>query len=411
MRSRYQLPLIFTVLLTFVFPTYASVESIERDDPLYMYQTVKGGAWQKDHVDRPSSIRYMPSTTGINKSITVVDDTSENTYNTMLEISEDDFRYQLTLLPLCVKYCLEHSKNPDLIEASPSSDLESLEATSLSPFRQAHHFLHNILGTLDKFLFFKKIMPDDFLAESEWQVLQSLVEIVENSRTSTDTSSHEVVEKYLISAHFVQEMRGLVLDLLREIKPTDYVIGVGNTPQLPMRAFLNLAPFIQYHALPLSGWPGRNKISEPSWLENVITPDALENFDHYLNTHILPGSLKAHRLVFIDMVNYGFAIDFIHKRLQVLNTARGLKTPQIKVISLSSYSPIGDFIFKDALSTLSHNRLASMLDCMDPLGRMVPKAPMRSWDKATPEYTQADIRLDPILYLIDENFKKLNLSS
>lgn len=429
MRLSFKNSILFTFFITFTSAQlHASVT--DKDDQSKanrLYGMMQEGSWRDLNPDTvsPRDVRYYSTTEGIMVSCDEIQSDTEDAYQYATRLSLEDFIYRLSLLPHCLQYCLKHQNDEHLL----SSALPSIESPStiLPHDVHAYHFLHHVLETPEHLMFFRKIAPQNLLEEHDWQAL----EILMNKRQLPKISSSEgpsAVQSYFQGANFIEDMRTCLVSLLGIIRPTDLIIGVGNTPQLPLYALKRICPFFSTHSLPISGWAGTHKASSTSWLDNVITPDALKNFDSYLNLNIVNHPSNPKRLVFIDLLNYGFSIDFTLSRLQSLyrNSSTKLSSlctssdsmhrtstksmPEHLVLSLNSPFVIDpSIIFGTTYRSLSADRLGSFLDSMDAMGRMMPHATMRHWDKGTPMMEKPDASLDPILEHLNQNFAELKL--
>jgi hypothetical protein len=383
-------------------------------NPLEMYETVKSGAWRHLNPEeiRPEGIGYSAGQTGVTAQHETVLGDEITRYQTKMRAIEADFMYQLALLPTLTNYCLEHAFDDAFlgVELPPKAIDDFFDEAKIEIPARSYHLIHNVIGTRARFDFFKGLMPDDFLDESSWNLLSGMITHIEKIKNSHVLNCH-FDRDYFEGEQFIIDMRKSLLEIMQCYKPGDLVIGVGNTPQIPLRALSNMLPFIAPTILPLSGWPGRHKLSN-SWVDNVITPQALLHIDTHLKSMLGTDEAKLpHRLVFVDMVLRGFGINLLIDRIDHLCHAKGWKTPPYHVISLMDFidTYTQNVVFGDKITLTKTSKLAVSLGGMDNFGRYVPSAPMRIWDAGIPSIGKPDDSLGPILQKVDDAFKKMTL--
>lgn len=389
--------------------------SLSDFNPLEMYETVKGGAWR--HLNpkeiKPDGIKYTAGKTGVTSYVDLAPCTEDEAirYEATQRATQADFMYQLALLPTLVNYCLEHALDDEFLGiALPSSAIDGFFSEEKFEIpAHSYHFIHHTIGTSARFDFFKELMPLDFLDTSSWKRLGTMVSHIEKSHGSRSVDFPSDRE-YFAGDQFIIDMRQGVLELMANYKIGDLLIGVGNTPQIPLRALSSIVPFIKPTILPLSGWPGRHKLSN-SWIDNVITPRALYHIDTHLKG--LLGTDEAHlpaRLLFVDMVINGFGISLLIDRIDQLCHDNGWKTPPHHILSLIDFTNTytQEVVFGGKITLAKSSRLAIALDS-DDIGRYVPSAPMRVWDASIPLVGKPDDGLDSILRKVDENFRNMTL--
>lgn len=398
-------------------------------DSLHLYNEVRRGAWR--HADpetlRPEEYIYISTQDGIMICCSETTNDTEDTFQRIKRLSLDDFKYRLALLPSCIKYCLTHQDDPHLLLPSPPPLDTPSKALPLS--NHAYHFLHHVLGTTERLHFLRKIVSEDLLDDQEWQSLEELVLKI-NRPAHTIPSAQSISLPYFSGPDFILDMRQFLISILPIVKPDDLIVGVGNTPQLPIYVLKRLCPHLSVQPLPISGWAGINKASSSSWLDNIITPHAQQHFDDYLVQNFVKRVKQPKRLVFLDIVNMGFSIEYTLSRLQDLYNSKAPQTthtskldgldqkdipsssmmPNYLVVSLASINVINPSpIFHGYYTSLDVSRMPAHLDGSDDVGRMMPHANMRIWDQGTPVIGEPEPGLEPVLDNLNRHFAEIKL--
>lgn len=416
--KRLELYLIFLLIFT-ASPTplvaTARSEPLSDFNPLEMYETVKGGTWRSlaPKEIKPDGINYSAVKAGVVSSVNIAsfdgDDTAR--YESTQRAIKADFIYQLALLPTLIHYCLEHSLDDEFLSPALSpqaiDDFYSDKKNEI-PAR-SYHFIHHTIGTNARFDFFKSLMPLDFLPTSSWECLSRMVTHIEKNK-GPRVSQFPPDWAYFMGDQFITDLRQGVYEIIATYKMGDLLIGVGNTPQIPLRAISNILPFTQPTLIPLSGWPGRPKLGN-SWLDNVLTPQALLHIDTHLKSILGPHESRLpSRVFFVDMVINGFGVSLLRDRIDQICHGNGWKTPPYHVFSLIDFTNlhVQNVIFEGKITLAKSSRLAVALDD-DAIGRYVPSAPMRVWDAGIPSVEKPEETLDPILEAVDASFKKMTL--
>lgn len=417
-------------ILTHLPLSASFIKDDAEDSSSHLYNAMRSGAWMNidpETVMPPEEYTYLSSTSeGIMVHRDPILGDSEAELQSMKKLSFEDFTYRLALLPRCLTYCLTHHDDPLLV--SSSAPLEDSPSKTLSLPIHAHHFLHHVVETTEHLHFLRKIAPENLLNDLEWQLLEKLVLQAHQPVHPMPLDQNRLMP-YFLGSDFIQDIRQFLVSFLPMIQPNDLIVSVGDTPQLPIYVLKRLCPLLPVQPLPISGWAGVHKASS-SWLDNIITPHARQRFDEYLDQNIVQRATQPKRLVFLDMVNYGFSIEFTLKRLQGLYNSTAFQTtntymldgldqettssssnmPNYLVVSLTSPDVVNpSSIFNGHYTSLHVDQMAARLCQLDDIGRIMPHATMRHWDQSTPVIGAHDPGLEPILEHLNHHFAELKL--